>query len=876
MEIPSKTTKLDHKDMEQRLGSILVKATHFLDQSALKKAVKKIRIYGGKLIAIDFKYRSVRYAFDIVPQSDLRASLSVIQRSHLSDFLLLDSKKNKELLAEDLPISEVLSLIESTALALLNKSKQYLETIELGQVFTIGDYSQPYDVKNFVRESKRVGIITLPLNRNIGGNLQAYALCQILRDLGHKPIFINRRAARKPADNLLSVEETNFPDSLFSNSIGFETRIPNADFIETNIAPISKLFTSSDALQKDFYRYNLDAVITGSDQVWRPKYAKSLLNDLYLQFIPDSLDNVKRISYAASFGAATWEYDKRQTTAAYRLAQKFDYVSVREDSAIEISRDNLGVPAKHVLDPTMLLTADHYASKFTLESDTSQGNRLLAYVLDINQSKADLIQSLANALNLKAYFTSGDEFQYPLPESGHEGNRSVEAWLASLYNASFVITDSFHGTVFAILFNKPFISYGNPKRGMARFLSILKMFGLENRLVDKFSMPSLNIAYFMNPIDWAAVNEKLDVYRQTSLSFLQNAILSPKRPSLMRARGSNDKPSELTFGSESGIKITSSYAREAASLAQYDCLRFLKAHEKKKVDYTAAQSRLMYSAHAVEKGLSRVNFRPGFGLTPVSRLAKEMGAWYSLGRPIDDEFFRAAASVMRAYFKRHEQLAFDISEFRAMFDPSIINLIMLADNEPGGVVPAYSDREESVQLESTRSFLDVVYARRSIRDFTSQSISDSAIHTAVQIAMQSPSVCNRQAARVHYFKEPDKIAKLIDIQGGFRGYEKPPGLCLVSSELTAFLNAKERNQGFIDGGLFLMSLLLGLEQVGLGACPLNTAMDLSSDTAVRRVLDISDTEVLIAFIAVGHYDPKVLIPRSKRLPVHAVLTTHGK
>ena len=99
--------------------------------------------------------------------------------------------------------------------------------------------------------------------------------------------------------------------------------------------------------------------------------------------------------------------------------------------------------------------------------------------------------------------------------------KSVESWLDSFASADFVLTDSFHGTAFAINFNKPFIAFGSKERGQARFLSLLRMFGLENRLVDNLEDAKKACT---EPIDWDDVNARLAKYRKESLDFLTHAL----------------------------------------------------------------------------------------------------------------------------------------------------------------------------------------------------------------------------------------------------------------------------------------------------------------------------------------------------------------
>jgi hypothetical protein len=122
------------------------------------------------------------------------------------------------------------------------------------------------------------------------------------------------------------------------------------------------------------------------------------------------------------------------------------------------------------------------------------------------------------------------------------GDKSVEGWLAAIHEASFVVTDSFHGTAFSILFNKPFMAYGNPKRGLARFASLLKMFGLEDRLAVR--PDEIDVERMLEPIDWDAVNERLEKLRADSRRFLLSALsgaVSSRKPlsSLPNGAGSD-------------------------------------------------------------------------------------------------------------------------------------------------------------------------------------------------------------------------------------------------------------------------------------------------------------------------------------------------
>lgn len=320
----------------------------------------------------------------------------------------------------------------------------------------------------------------------------------------------------------------------------------------------------------------------------------------------------------------------------------------------------------------------------------------------------------------------------------------------------------------------------------------------------------------------------------------------------------------------------STHAEVSYALAMNDNKRFALAHSKSVAsrDIGAWRARMMFHAHAIEKGLSHTQFKSGFGKISVPALAKEMNSWLTIGHDAQDQFFRTSASVMNTYFERHKALNVDVSGFWKMYNADVQAVINAANNSEGGVLAAGSVRESVVETAGDRNFLDVLYARRSVREFTAQPVFQEEIARAVQIAMQAPSVCNRQAARVHQIDDPRLIKAALKIQGGISGYEPPPKLLLVTSDLRAFLFAAERNQPFVDGGLFMMTLLLGLTQIGLGSCSLNTAMGTERENQIRKILKIPEHEVFISFIAVGHYDPEVLVPKSRRIGVDDVIIRH--
>jgi len=372
----------------------------------------------------------------------------------------------------------------------------------------------------------KIAILTQPLGNNYGGIMQAYALQKVLRDLGHDVVTIDRQRDKRSLIKkiLLPFKPVIYkllgrrhPRKLTHEQNKY-VYFGMTSFIRKNIQLSEPIYNSAD-LKAHYQENSYDLVIVGSDQVWRPKYSPNIYN-----FFGDFLKNDdKSISYAASFGVDEWEFDEEQTRQCKKLIQKFNAISVRESSAIELCKGNLGVEAELVLDPTLLVTADDYESLLSGRKSGGQG-KVLKYILDESEQKKQLTEQVIQLL-CKPLFNAQpirsindpsaldiEEYKYP----------TVESWIMSFRDADFVITDSFHGCVFSIIFNKPFIAIGNYERGLSRFESLLSLFGLSDRLImdDEVSIKPL----IDKGIDWESVNFKLAGYQEKSISFLNKCV----------------------------------------------------------------------------------------------------------------------------------------------------------------------------------------------------------------------------------------------------------------------------------------------------------------------------------------------------------------
>lgn len=375
----------------------------------------------------------------------------------------------------------------------------------------------------------KIGVLTLKLETNYGGLLQAYALQTTLQRMGHNPVFLQRYNADLHKLSWGSIAR--YSKMMVARLKGTKVFIPaqqsietikqNTDIFVNGYFSRSPILRSTRALKSYTEKEGFDAYVVGSDQVWRPGYSTCLPN-YFLDFAEKS--NVKRVAYAASFGVDKWEFRPKDEKVCVPLAQKFDAISVREESGVRLCREHLGVTATPVLDPTLLLNKSDYVKLIEEAGEEKRKGNLFCYVLDKAKVMDDVVNYVSNETGLTPFFTMP---KYKLNKENEKNHLEecvfprVTEWLRSFMDADMVITDSFHGCVFSILFNKPFWVVGNQTRGMARFDSLLSAFDLKSRMVTVDSIKEVNIN---TPIDWDKVENKRNELREISIDFLKAAL----------------------------------------------------------------------------------------------------------------------------------------------------------------------------------------------------------------------------------------------------------------------------------------------------------------------------------------------------------------
>lgn len=360
---------------------------------------------------------------------------------------------------------------------------------------------------------KKIGILTLPTWSNYGGILQTYALVYTLRKLGYDAWYIYRR---------WNSEQT----TLFhkTKKIIYHSCIARKFdcFVQKYIVPQTPIIDSRQKMNQIRNR-GFDAYVVGSDQVWRIKDVRGADYNYFLDFAQD--DNVQRISYAASFGVDYWDDNQDASKSIEEvkpLLEKFDAISVREDSGIKVCMDCFGLSAVNVLDPTLLVEKKEYIANFKLKNAPKK--YIAVYILDMTPEKAEMVSKVSKALKLPVkYIDKPIRMLRFVPASITEMVKpGVKSWMQSILNAQFVLTDSFHGMAYSINFEKQFLVIGNKRRGLTRFTSLLSQLNLMDRLIVDTSFYKAGM--LETKIDFSKVQPLKQKLQKISIDFIVKHI----------------------------------------------------------------------------------------------------------------------------------------------------------------------------------------------------------------------------------------------------------------------------------------------------------------------------------------------------------------
>ncbi len=274
--------------------------------------------------------------------------------------------------------------------------------------------------------------------------------------------------------------------------------------------------------------------------------------------------------------------------------------------------------------------------------------------------------------------------------------------------------------------------------------------------------------------------------------------------------------------------------------------------------------------HRLEKGLALQNRKVGAGQDVVVRLLHAIQAQFKLQGASEEGAI--GLRTLEVYLEEtpRENLNAETIEHLSL-------LKQLKNNYCGaealGMHGGYRDTTaDEIRSYSGKAQVDFLRRRHSIRSYSEEAISAAIIHEITEIALSTPSVCNRQAWSVYALTKKELILKALAFQNGNRGFaDGIPLLFVVAADLRRFVSVEERNQGWIDGGLFSMTLMLAIHAKGLGSCPLNWSATRENDRGLRKLLGIPEHEVVIMMISAGNLPTQFKVTASPRRSVTSIL-----
>lgn len=364
--------------------------------------------------------------------------------------------------------------------------------------------------------NKTIGIITYHRVINYGAILQVYALQKKIKEIGANCIVLDYRNERlENRHKKMKLSECKSIKEFVRDCLLFKNHNIKYDkfrgFAKDHFDFSPPLYRLSDLKEEE---KGFDKIITGSDQVWNYR-----INDMdatyFLEFIED---NSKKATYAASFGLST--IPKKYRQKYYDLLKDFRSILIREKQGAVLIKELLGKEAQVVLDPTLLISKEEWGS---LIKDKSLINMkyILVYAFGRSTNIMNLAKKISKETGYKIIWISNT---YRMSISiKYIKAAGPEEFLALFKNAEYIVTNSFHGTAFAINFNKQFFTELLPESlGVnSRLEDILDLFEIESRIIKSCDPSVINA-----PIDYKKINKILAKEREKSTFLLKKIILN--------------------------------------------------------------------------------------------------------------------------------------------------------------------------------------------------------------------------------------------------------------------------------------------------------------------------------------------------------------
>ncbi len=310
--------------------------------------------------------------------------------------------------------------------------------------------------------------------------------------------------------------------------------------------------------------------------------------------------------------------------------------------------------------------------------------------------------------------------------------------------------------------------------------------------------------------------------------------------------------------------------------ALYDLIRFVRFFtpvQTRPEDRRKLEALILVHSHKIEKTLALPRPPALFGTNSLGPLLDLLGAWVRSTGDSQAVVFRAASAALLQY--RHRvgtRLAQEFPTLAARLDEYLTRYAPPESGRAEGGTRRLTADEFRFAVGAI-DFEGLARLRHSVRTFSPDPVPDEAVSRAVGIAQRSPSVCNRQAWRVHVYTSPQDKVTVLQTQNGNSGFgHLAARILLVSSDARTYVTSGERHQAYVDGGMFAMSLVYALEAEGIVSCCLNLCNYFFQDLAVHRACRIPAWELPIMMIAIGYPAPEFEVAASARLDTSSVLS----
>lgn len=292
----------------------------------------------------------------------------------------------------------------------------------------------------------------------------------------------------------------------------------------------------------------------------------------------------------------------------------------------------------------------------------------------------------------------------------------------------------------------------------------------------------------------------------------------------------------------------------------------------KRDSYNKIESLIILDYHSLEKGFLFKEIKPKFGRDKVVSLINNINSKIILDN-VSNSQIQVALNVLCKYYSFHSENNINIEDYYPERE-YLYHLSLLSQNYDTNFSPVINFNRDVFYSNSLNDFKHFSNSRKSVRAFTGKKIEQNVIKNAISLALNSPSVCNRQASKVYLIEDKEKIDGILKVQSGFNGFiDNVVQLLVVTTDRSAFYTVGERSQLFIDGGIFLMNLLYCLHFYEIGNCPANWGKSNQEEARISNFFKISKSEKIICLIPIGQVKKEFSVCLSKRRDLDEVFFT---